>query len=164
MAENKLSSNVEDFLDRNENLLLIYITASLISAFLLSYQTWSFYTSGTCGCPGTPLYLSNYSQIFGVPISLIGLVGMLSYAFLGFLLFRAKPIILMGQTISLYTILLVLFFLNTIGLGIVIYLMYLSYVILKSVCELCFVSQIVTIVDWVIAFNLTLSVTQLLKK
>lgn len=82
--------------------------------------------SPTVGC--TEAYLSPYGSLAGVPIALLGLL----WFVLVLALFLAPRSLVAPETVPTY-----LFALSTVGLAVVLYLAYGSFVVLKTVCPLC---------------------------
>ncbi len=139
----------ESVLREFRQLFLVIFVLSLVSATSLAYQTWEWLNTGECGC--NPAF-NQYSTIFGVPVSLIGLMGMLTFA--GFaLLFIIEKSIFGLEIFLLYKI---FFGLLSIGLLFVIYLMYTSYIVVGALCQLCFISQTITIINWLIGLRIFL--------
>jgi uncharacterized membrane protein/protein-disulfide isomerase len=123
----------------------------LASAFLglaaSAYATWVHYhllsdpaytsycdVSGTVNC--TQAYLSRFGSLAGVPVALLGtLFFTLVLALLG--VSRATAA---RENVPAY-----LFALSTIGLAVVMYLAYGSFVVLKTVCPLCVATYVAVV-------------------
>jgi uncharacterized membrane protein/protein-disulfide isomerase len=82
--------------------------------------------SATVSC--TEAYLSPYGSLVGVPVALLGLL----WFVLVLALLVAPRWLVAPETVPTY-----LFALSTIGLAVVLYLAYGSFVVLKTVCPLC---------------------------
>jgi protein-disulfide isomerase len=82
--------------------------------------------SATVSC--TEAYLSAYGSLAGVPVALLGLL----WFVLVLALLVAPRWLVAPETVPTY-----LFALSTIGLAVVLYLAYGSFVVLKTVCPLC---------------------------
>lgn len=82
--------------------------------------------SATVGC--TEAYLSPYGSLAGAPVALLGLL----WFVVVLALLLAPRWLVSPETVPTY-----LFALSTIGLAVVLYLAYGSFVVLKTVCPLC---------------------------
>ena len=76
------------------------------------------------------VYLSRYGSLAGVPVAFLGLVW---FALVGLLLIAAKR---GGKTLREH-VPAYLFVLSTVGLAVVLYLAYASFVVLNAICLLC---------------------------
>lgn len=90
---------------------------------------------------------SIYSQIYGIPFALIGMIGfVLMFVTTALLLWRRDP----KERELLFATLCAM---ATIGLGIQIYLTAIEFFVLKVWCSLCLISQIsiltITITSWI---------------
>lgn len=82
--------------------------------------------SASVGC--TEAYLSQYGSLGGVPVALLGLL----WFVLVLVVLLAPRSLVARETVPTY-----LFALSTVGLAVVLYLAYGSFVVLKTVCPLC---------------------------
>jgi uncharacterized membrane protein/predicted DsbA family dithiol-disulfide isomerase len=82
--------------------------------------------SASVGC--TEAYLSQYGSLGGVPVALLGLL----WFVLVLAVLLAPRSLVARETVPTY-----LFALSTVGLAVVLYLAYGSFVVLKTVCPLC---------------------------
>ena len=82
--------------------------------------------SATVSC--SEAYLSQYGSLAGIPVALLGLL----WFVLVLALLVAPRWLVAPETVPTY-----LFALSTIGLAVVLYLAYGSFVVLKTVCPLC---------------------------
>ncbi len=140
----------ENIFGEFRTLFLVMIILSVISATSLTYQTWEWFTTGECGC--NPAF-NQHAVLFGVPVSLIGLVGMITFAGFAFVFFQGRAMF----GLDLLLLYKAFFALMTMGLAFVLYLMYISYVVVGEICQLCVISQTITIMNWLISARIFLS-------
>jgi uncharacterized membrane protein/protein-disulfide isomerase len=92
--------------------------------------------SSTVSC--TDAYLSQYGSLFGVPVSLLGLLWFIVASALAWVAFRGRDEA--RKTAPGY-----LFVLSTIGLAMVLYLGYASLFILHTICPFCITTYVAVI-------------------
>lgn len=86
---------------------------------------------------------SQYSQVFGLPLALFGL---LHYSFLTILIFLT---IFLKKQVFKYLI----FLLGSVGFVVSLYLMYLQFMVIKSLCLYCLFSAILSTIIFLIVFS-----------
>ena len=117
-------------------LVIILVVLGVVDA---GYLTWEHYTGQIPNCHTTGWFIdcgkvltSKYAVIFGIPLSLIGLIFYIVEAFLVFLAVNKKGWAQMGLIISTFG-----------GLGASLYFLYLMY-LLQAICLYCLVSAIIS--------------------
>jgi uncharacterized membrane protein/protein-disulfide isomerase len=113
---------------------LVGVGASVVAAYVHYHLLYDpHYTSfcdisETVSC--TQVYLSRYSTIWGVPVALIAGIWFVFAALLAIVALVANPDL--RESVSGY-----LFAFSTLALAAVIYLLYISVVVLKTYCPVC---------------------------
>ena len=130
-----------------KNILLIVLVGSAISFLTLTYQTYLFYVEGSCGCSGNVTF-QIYSAIWGIPISLLGMVGLgvtmlLSAYFLSNYSKRYSARF-NDQLAKFFA------FFQLISFLVVLNMMYIVYIVAQSFCELCSISQLVGTLNFIL--------------
>jgi len=125
--------------------LLLFILV-LVGIFDTSYLTYQHYfesvvicSTGFFGNCGTVL-TSEYSVIFGIPLTLLGL---LHYLWMGSLLLMAY---FLGSVIYKRFV----FIQSALGLVVSIYLTYLQFFVIKALCQYCLFSALLSVVMYVL--------------
>lgn len=145
---------------KNQRILLIIAVLAGVGALVSLYLLWNHYTTGPSFCKiggAVNCDLVNrgpYGEIFGIPVSGIGLLG---YALLG------------GLALALFSlparqkeIMIALKITATLGFLFSLYLLYLELFVIFAVCPFCMVSllliTIIATLAWVVeprSYNLT---------
>ncbi|MCS7010510.1 MAG: vitamin K epoxide reductase family protein [Anaerolineales bacterium] len=127
---------------RTLSLILAFI-GILDAAYLLIYKL----TSNDKMCLGSgdcaTVNYSPYSEVYGIPVSLIGLIGYLAIA--SVLLFETRNRFLVEQGP------LLVFGMSLIGLLFSAYLTYIEAAILQAYCPFCIISAIVITLIFILA-------------
>ena len=114
---------------------IFILIVSLLGILISSYLTYDHYQNSSYCLAGSSCNKVNqsiYSEIFGIPIAVIGLIGYLSLFILSILVLKNK-IKKSRRVFALF------FVFSSIALGYSIVLFYISYIILNSLCPYCFV-------------------------
>ena len=144
--------NLLNVLDTQRTFLIIVLVTSITSLIALIYQTYLFYIEGNCGCSENTI-IEIYSAIWGIPISLIGMSGVgITMVFSIYFLsnfsrensFSEK---FKGQLVRLWAIV------QLISLLVVFNMMYIVYIIAEGFCELCSISQLTGIINFILVMN-----------
>lgn len=117
---------------------------ALVGAGIAAYLTYVHYTGGSVACSTggcEKVQTSSYSEIVGVPVALVGLIGYL--AILAAALVRGEPGAVVGGALTL------------IGFAFAMYLLYVQIAIIDAICQWCVGS------DAVMAILLVLAVARL---
>ncbi|HLI46517.1 MAG TPA: vitamin K epoxide reductase family protein [Geobacterales bacterium] len=118
--------------------MLKYIALILIFSGLVlsSYLTYLTLTLSACPISGgcDLVITSNYSKLFGIPVSLLGIIGFIAMAF------------------SLQrNLLFPLLILGVLGLAFIIYLEYIQLAIIKALCPFCIATHTLYLISFVIS-------------
>jgi uncharacterized membrane protein len=140
---------------KQDKLLKLIFFLSIMGIILSGYLTYIHYSTSNnsvCDLNGTfqcsLVNRSQYAEMFGIPVALLGLLG---YSFLGLISFslfkknilariRSKKIL--KKIVSART----LFVFSGIALTISLYLTYVEFFIIKAICLVCAISQITIII------------------
>lgn len=95
----------------------------------------------------TSAYLSSYGYLFGVPVAVLGVLWFVAVAAL---LVAARPGTPLAANVPGY-----LLALTTVGLGVVIYLAYGAFVVLKTVCVMCLATYVAVVGLFLVAGSAT---------
>jgi uncharacterized membrane protein/protein-disulfide isomerase len=121
---------------------LVGVSASSASAWvhhqLLRDPRYSSFCDVTSTVSCTEAYLSPYGSLFGVPVSVLGLVFFV--AVLGLLLAERQAAPPLRENIPGY-----IFAISIVGLAMVLYLGYAAFFVLRAVCLLCVVTYVAVI-------------------
>jgi uncharacterized membrane protein/protein-disulfide isomerase len=113
---------------------LVGLAASVAAAYthyhLLYDPTYRSFcdVSSTISC--TQVYLSRFSTVRGIPVALFGAMAFVASALLSISGLTARPAV--RESVPGY-----LFVLSTLSLAVILYLGYISFVVLHAVCLLC---------------------------
>ena len=137
---------------RKETIYTVVIALSILGVLVSGYLLYIHYSilASPCDLNGTfqcsLVNRSVYSEILGIPVALLGLIG---YSILGignFLLLQKRKV--MGVTSRN------LFLFSLIAVGVSLYLTYAEFFILKAICLFCVISQIDIIVISFLTYTL----------
>jgi uncharacterized membrane protein len=144
-------------ISEQKKILYVILGGSIVSFLFLTYQTYLFYVEGSCGCTGNATF-TEYSKIWGIPISLIGMFGV--GLTIGVTFYFLSKYALNSTFSEKYNVKIVRFwyFYQLIALLFVFNMMYIVYFLAQSFCELCTVSQIVGILNFILVFKFFKSV------
>lgn len=151
---------VNQFIKQQKLELRLILIASTLSLISLGYQTFEYYTTGSCGCSAdTNIVFETYSTIWGIPISLIGLFGV-SITILFSLIYlipddRINFAFLTSSNLP-NSLFLIWYLFQVLSLVFIFNFMYIIYFLAQSFCDLCFISQMVGIFNWLVLTNLLL--------
>lgn len=135
-----------------KNILKAIIVLSIIGMAVSGYLLNLHYTkldspcdfNGTLQC--SLVNRSIYSELFGIPVALLGLIGYFVIGFSSLLIIKNK----LTEKIKPEYI----FWFSLIALGVSLYLTYAELFILKAVCLFCVISQIDIIAISILAYKL----------
>jgi uncharacterized membrane protein len=117
----------------------LFLILSIIGVLDASYLTWSHFQGGDVGCflvEGCNVVLeSGYALIFGIPVSLLGLM-YYSLIFIGIIFYNFSRKASLIKNISIFTV---------VGFLASIWFLYLQAFILKEYCSYCLVSALASI-------------------
>ena len=127
--------------------LYVILGFGILSFITLTYQTYLFYVEGYCGCTANQTF-DLYSAVWGIPISLIGMVGFGVSIVLAVFFLTVKDTFPFYD--KLYQIFLVWVFFQMIAILFVLNMMYIA----KGFCELCSVAQVSTFIIFIVLLRL----------
>ncbi len=119
---------------------------ALVGLLVSIYLTAIFYqhTSTVCDINATlscsKVSSSKYSAIFGIPVSIFGMLGYATLAAISFTLLRKKFSLEKERKVGLIQFFLGL---SITSLIFSLYLTYIEFAVLKAICIFCIVSQII---------------------
>ena len=139
-------------LDKQKSILIIVLVASFASFIALIYQTYLYYLEGYCGCTENSIF-ETYSVIWGIPVSLIGSIGVaititFSLYFLSIFSretsFSEKYNFHLARFWAIYQLISILIVFN---------MMYIAYILAHGFCELCSISQLAGIMNFILVMK-----------
>lgn len=134
---------------KQETTLHIILYLSIIGILISGYLTAIHYqhTSAVCDISDTiscsKVSASSYSEIFSIPVSIIGGIGYILLAGLSFILLRWKFNIEKEKKVILIKTFLAI---TAIALVFSLYLSYVEFAIIHTICIFCIISQIIILV------------------
>jgi uncharacterized membrane protein len=146
---------------KQQKLLKFIFFLSIFGIILSGYLTYTHYSELDSVCDLNETFQcstvkqSQYAEIFNIPVALLGLLG---YSFLGLISFSlAKEKILrkikekhvINKIISAKT----MFIFSLIAVGISLYLTYAEFFLIKALCVLCLVSQVIILGITIISYK-----------
>ncbi len=141
--------------------LCLVVALSVLGIALASYQTYKHYTLGPSFCDVNEVIScdvvnrSSYSEVFGVPVALLGAIGYFAFLVLSLLLIRDIDFSKFHKTLRTRDVYYFVFLLVAAGFMFSMYLTYIELYVLHAICPLCVVSALM------ITTILILSVTAL---
>jgi uncharacterized membrane protein len=146
-----LSKENFKFVIKEKKFFYLIVILSVIALLTATYQTYTYYFEDSCGCTSEEATFELYSQIHGVPIAFIGMCGIGITLVLA--LFFLSPF---ASDFQLYfdKILFLWFLFQTGALIFIINLINIIYFIANTFCDLCLISQLVTIINWIIILRI----------
>ena len=131
-------------------IIILAIVGIGLSAYLLNlhYSKLSSPCDLSEGFSCSLVNRSEYSQIFGIPVALLGLIGYFLIGSMSWLLKSEKKFL--PKVINVRN----LFGFSILALLISLYLTYAEIFLIKAICILCVISQINIIVITILLFNL----------
>lgn len=138
-------------IQKEKRSFIAVLVLSLLSFVALTYQTYTYYVEGYCGCSTNPVF-QLYSQIWGIPISLIGMFGVgISIALSIYFLTLKENY---PGIDNLYQIFQFWVIFQLVSVLFVVNMMYIAYIKAHAFCELCLVTQIVTFGVFILLIHL----------
>jgi uncharacterized membrane protein len=131
---------------KQETTLHIIMYLAIVGLLVSVYLTALFYqhTSTVCDINTTlscsKVSSSKYSSLFGIPVSIFGILGYLTLAATSFVLLRKKFSLQKEKKVRLIQLFLGF---SIIALMFSLYLTYIEFAILKAICIFCIASQII---------------------
>lgn len=123
------------------------IVLSVVGVAVAAYMTIYKWTSNDSMCLGSgecaTVNASPYSEVYGIPVALVGLVGYLAILAILWLEPRQRFFEEQGP--------LMVFGMGLAGFAFNIYLVYLEFYVIKALCPFCVVSQITMTILFVLA-------------
>lgn len=123
------------------------IALSILGVLVSIYMTIYKLTSNNAMCFGSgdcsTVNASPYSEVYGVPVAFVGVLGY--SAILGLLLLINRAGIFSEQNSTL-----VIFGLAVTGFAFTLYLVYLEIFVIKALCPFCIISQITMTILFII--------------
>jgi len=114
------------------------IAASLVGVAVSIYLTIYKLTDNNVMCLGSGdcsiVNASRYSEVYGIPVAVIGIIGYLAILVVLLLETRLTPLIDIGNLLA--------FGMSLVGLLFSAYLTYLELYVIKATCPFCFTSAI----------------------
>jgi uncharacterized membrane protein len=114
------------------------IAASLVGVAVSIYLTIYKLTDNNAMCLGSGdcsiVNASRYSEVYGIPVAIIGIIGYLAILVVLLLETRLTPLIDIGNLLA--------FGMSLVGLLFSAYLTYLELYVIKATCPFCFTSAI----------------------
>lgn len=132
----------------DKKLFWISIGLSIIGGLVSIYMTIYKLTSNNAMCLGSgdcsTVNASPYSEVYGIPVALVGVLGY--FAILALLLLKNSrlPIIQENGTLAIFG-------LSLTGFAFTVYLIYLEIFIIKALCPFCVASQITMTILFVVS-------------
>jgi uncharacterized membrane protein len=131
----------------SKRLRQITIALTIIGLLVSIYMTIYKFTNNESMCIGSSgcseVNASRYSEINGIPVALLGVVGYA--AILGLLFIEQRPGFIQENGSLLF------FGISLIGFLFTLYLIYLEIALIKAYCPFCLASQAVMIVIFIIS-------------
>ncbi len=147
---------------KQQKLLKIVFLLSILGIIVSGYLTYDYYSTLDSVCDLNQTFQcslvsgSQYSNLFGIPVAIFGLLG---YAFLGLVSFasytdkygfkKLRDNILFKKIISARTLL----FFSTSALLFSLYLTYAEFFLIKALCIFCLVSQVIILAIAIISYQ-----------
>ncbi len=123
------------------------IVLSVVGVAVAAYMTIYKWTSNDSMCLGSgecaTVNASPYSEVYGIPVALVGLVGYLAILAILWLEPRQRFFEEQGP--------LMVFGMGLAGFAFNIYLVYLEFYVIKALCPFCVASQITMTILFVLA-------------
>lgn len=123
------------------------IVLTVVGVAVAAYMTIYKWTANDSMCLGSgecaTVNASPYSEVYGIPVALVGLVGYLAILAILWLETRQKFFKENGP--------LMIFGLGLTGFAFNIYLVYLEFYVIKALCPFCVASQITMTILFVLA-------------
>ena len=147
---------------KQQKLLKLVFLLSILGIIVSGYLTYIHYLTLNTVCDLNKTFQcslvsgSKYSEIFGIPVSIFGLLG---YSFLGIVSFglysnnhvlkKLKENVLFDKVISTKMLL----FFSVIALIFSLYLTYTEFFLIKALCIFCLISQVIILTIAVISYQ-----------
>ena len=123
--------------------MILVVIGILVSSYMTIYKL----TNNNSMCLGSgdcsTVNASKYSEIYGIPVGLVGVAG---YASILVMLLLENRNDLLRRNATLF-----IFGLSLTGFLFTLYLIYIEFAILKAVCPFCLTSQVVMTIIFVIS-------------
>ncbi|NTW09566.1 MAG: vitamin K epoxide reductase family protein [Anaerolineaceae bacterium] len=128
----------------SRKIMLVLIVVGLLVAIYMTIYKW---TNNNSMCLGSgdcsTVNASPYSEIYGIPVALVGVGG---YAAILFLLLMESRNDFVRQNGTLFV-----FGLSLTGFIFTVYLVYVEFAVLDAVCPFCLTSQIVMTIIFILS-------------
>lgn len=147
---------------KQQKLLKFIFLLSILGIIISGYLTYDYYSTLNSVCDLNETFQcslvsgSQYSNLFGTPVAILGLFG---YAFLGLVSFalytdksgfkKLRENQLFKGVISARTLL----FFSTIALLFSLYLTYAEFFLIKALCIFCLLSQLIILTIAIISYQ-----------